>query len=176
MKRQALWLLILLVGQAHAEQGCSPGFFPGGAAPNGPTCVPIPGYGTTNNTTSGATKSGAAAQPSWSNRYGAIAIDDSASEGGIGTSEKMSSQSTAKSAALASCRATGGGTGCKLKAIYKNGCGVIAWGDAHYSTAVGPSAEDASAAAIKDCSVHTSNCKVFYSACSLPERRWVDPR
>lgn len=174
MKCKVMWLMLFLVGGAHAEQGCAPGFYPGGTVPNGAICVPIPGYGTTNNTTSGATGGGTFTLPGWANRFGAIAIDDSAKQGGIGTIEGMPSKGKAKSAALAQCRATGGGAGCKVKSQYRNGCGAIAWGDAHYSTATGPNLEAASALAVEDCEKHTSNCKIFYADCSLPERKWTD--
>lgn len=170
MKQKYLLVLGLLAsGGATAEQGCAPGFFPGGTQPNGPVCVPIPGYGTTNNTS--------APQPStpevrWADRWGAIAIDDAARKGGIGTVVGMSNKRDAKQAALARCHEDGGGRGCEVKATFRNGCGVVAWGDAHYTTAVSVDIPGASELAMKSCGRKTSNCEVFYADCSHPERIW----
>ena len=85
---------------------------------------------------------------------------------------RLPSKGKARAAALAQCRATGGGARCKVKAQYRNGCGAIAWGDTRYSTATGHDKETATSLAIEDCGKYTSNCKVYYGDCSLPERKW----
>lgn len=155
---------LLVCGWAHAEQGCAPGFFPGGTQPNGPVCVPIPGYGTTNATTS---SSAPAHVPEWATRWGAIAIDETNS--GVGVAAGMSSKRRAEKAAMKGCRAKGG-SACKINLIYQNQCAVIAWGDTQASVLGAATIQEASDVALEDCGKRTSNCRIYYADCSLPER------
>lgn len=49
LKRSCLFLCLLLrLGVAQAEQGCTDGLYPGGAGP-GQICIPMPGYGVGGN-------------------------------------------------------------------------------------------------------------------------------
>jgi hypothetical protein len=106
----------------------------------------------------------------WADRWGAIAIDDTVAEGGIGTVVGMPSKRKAEKAALAECRASGGGAGCKINLSYYNQCGVIAWGQ-NYATAMGASTiEEASEAAKQKCDEHTKDCQIYYAECSMAER------
>ena len=155
---------LLASGWAQAEQGCAPGFFPGGTQPNGPTCVPIPGYGTTNNTTPPSIST---PSPQWATRWGAIAIDETNS--GVGVSVSMSSKRKAEKAAMKECRAKGGSS-CRINLAYHNQCAVIAWGDTQASVLGASTIQEASAIAMEDCGKHTSNCRIYYADCSYAER------
>lgn len=164
IRKKLLVVLIFASTCAHAEQGCAPGFFPGGAQPNGQICIPIPGYGTTNNVSM--------TQPSipeehWAARWGAIAIDDRNSE--VGAAVDMHSKRQAEKAAIAQCQGKAGGE-CKVRLAYFNQCGVIAWGDTHYVTAGSATIAEASELALHRCGTASANCHIYYSACSYAER------
>lgn len=83
----------------------------------------------------------------------------------------MTSLSKAKKAALRACRDSGGGKHCKVGLSYSDRCVAYAMGD-DYSVGVArsPMPEKAYAIAIDSCAESTTNCKVTYSACSLPVR------
>ncbi|QNP40870.1 DUF4189 domain-containing protein [Lysobacter terrestris] len=122
-----LLMLLAFAGAALAEQGCASGFYPGGAQPGGQICVPIPGYGTTNNT-------GAEGSSVWANRWGAIAIGN----GVAGVSEGLPSRGKAKRTALDDCKA-GGGMDCKVIVAYVNQCVALATGSGDSSYGRAPS-------------------------------------
>lgn len=150
-------------GLAYAEQGCPAGLIPTGQAP-GPICVPMPGYGIGGASPVQQQPRG----PRWSDRYGAIAADYA--HGKFGTASNMSSNRKAVDSALAERRAKGGvAEECK-KGLHSwaNGCGAVVWGDQYAVTRSAASEEQASAAALKECGENTSDCRVYYSACSLP--------
>ena len=108
--------------------------------------------------------------PAWETRWGAIAIDPKASTGGIGLASDMMTRRAAEKAALKMCRRNGGSKTCRIELYYDNQCGVIAWGDAYYSTANSESLQTASQLALEGCAEHTGHCKVFYANCSYPVR------
>ena len=152
-------VLVLFSFGIKAEQGCAPGFFPGGNQPGGPTCIPIPGYGTTNNTTD---SSGAV----WANRWGAIAFGGDVA----GVSEGLPNRRKAKKAALEDCE-SGGGLNCKVVMTYFNQCAAVATGPGNGSYGQAPSLKVAEDLAMKEWSARSSgSCRVLYSACSMPER------
>jgi hypothetical protein len=166
METRALpWLLLVICGVARAEQGCAPGFFPGGAQPGGPTCVPIPGYGTTNNV------AGPNSRPVWANRWGAVALG----EGGDGISvagvaEGLPSRGKAKRSAIADCK-VGGGQKCEVFVSYTNQCITLATGPGYTTSAMAGSIREAESVALSKCSANSSGvCRVLYQACSLPEQ------
>ena len=162
MKR--ILLIVVLAGlgcsnAAFAEGNCPPGQYPiGGGGAVG--CAPMPA-GTSDLAPSG---------PRWADRWGAISIDGTAKEGGIGTVNGYPSKRSAEKAALAQCRASGGTKACKVNLSYYNQCGVIAWGDSYLTTQGGPTVEVASKIGLANCNQKTSNCTIYYSGCSLPER------
>lgn len=156
------WLLLALGSvawiPAHAEQGCSDGFYPGGTQPGGQTCVPIPGYGT----------SGGGETPSeqWQSRWGAIATDPS---GKTGIAGNALTKKAAEKAAVSQCQ-TKGGADCKVKLSYRNACGVLAWGGGFMATASAETLGEASEMALKGCSKDSLECEVFFSDCSYAQR------
>jgi hypothetical protein len=112
-----------------------------------------------------APQSTAPSGPRWAMRWGAIAYGG----GGFGASTDMASVAKAKKAALRACRDSGGGKNCKVALAYSDQCAAYAIGD-DYSVGVArsPIPQEAHTLAITSCAESTSNCKVTYSACSLP--------
>lgn len=167
MHVKVLVFLILLLsgGPARAEQGCAPGFFPGGAQPGGPICVPIPGYGTTNNTT----EPGGAAV--WAHRWGAVAFGDGSDGIAVtGVAAGLPSRGKAKKVALNDCK-SGGGQNCEVVVAYTNQCITVATGSDHTSYASAASLREAEGIAMSKCTRGASGtCSVLYQACSLPEQ------
>lgn len=162
MEKVGLFLLALGVfasGTAGAEQGCSDGFYPGGAQPGGQVCVPIPGYGTSG----GADQ---APVEQWRPRWGAIATDPS---GKTGIAGNASSKAKAERAALSQCKDKGGAS-CKVQISYRNSCGVLAWGSGYLAVASADTLSEASQLALGNCSKDSPECEVFFSDCSYAER------
>lgn len=161
------WLLVgtlLLAGHAaHAEGNCPQGYYPIGAPQGqaGPqSCAPIPGY---NNNPEQPQP--LRPPPQWESRWMAIATD--AVKGSLGTSINMSNQNDAEHAAIARCQAKGG-TQCKIDVSEGNGCAAMVVGDTGYNVQGAATLIEATELAMKTCTSATSNCHVYYSACSLP--------
>lgn len=161
------WLLsgLLLLGNVvHAEGGCPPGLIPStGTDIN--SCVPIPPgyYGNQQQKPPQPTSP----PPQWADQWMAIATDGTS--GSLGTANNISSRSGAERLALADCRAKGGAR-CKVDVSYGNGCAAMVVGDTGYNVHGAASLDEATKLAIKTCTDATSNCRVYYAACSLPVR------
>lgn len=158
-------LLFALSNQSIAENGCPDGMTPfqNGNDPT-PKCYPIQGG---QNTTP------APPRGHWQTRWGAIAIGSTATGGGVGVSTDMLTKRQAEKAAVSQCMATGGGGLCKKYVLrYYNQCAVIAWGDTSPVVQGAETIEIASQIAMQKCSARTTNCKIWYSACSPPV--WVE--
>lgn len=165
--RSYRWLLagiLLLAGrEVHAEGNCPPGYYPIGAplGQGGPqSCAPIPEY----NNNQGQPQA-RRPPPQWESRWMAIATD--AVKGSLGTSINMSSQNEAEQAAIVDCQAKGG-TQCKIDVSYGNGCAAMVVGDTGYNVHGAATLAEATGLAMKTCTAATSNCHVYYSACSPP--------
>ena len=158
-------MLFLFSASTKAEQGCAPGFYPGGSQPGGAICVPIPGYGTTNNTT--ATGGGAV----WANRWGAVALGDGSDGVAVaGVAEGLPSRGKAKRVALNDCK-SGGGQNCEVIVAYTNQCVTLATGPGYTSYGHAASIREAEGIAMGKCARESSGaCAVLYRACSLPEQ------
>jgi hypothetical protein len=158
-----IWLLKSLfllscISAAYAEGGCPPGQYPQ-QGQGWQTCVPIPG---------GATgQSNAPAPERWIDNWQAIATD--ANKGALGTSVGEPTAAKAESLALGDCRAKGG-IACDIQVSYRNGCVAMVVGDKRMATRGAPTKDSAERQALTKCSEEDTNCHVFYSACSLPER------
>lgn len=145
-----------------AEGGnCPPGYFPtGGGGAVG--CAPIPNYNLP-----GAQQHPPDPGPTWQTRWGAIAIDGQNSRfAGV---EGFSTSSKAKKAAIKLCRSNGGKK-CKILLNYYNQCGALAWGQQGAIASGGPVLEEVMKQSVAACSEKTSNCQVYYSGCSYPEK------
>jgi Domain of unknown function (DUF4189) len=158
LKVSLLFGLLALSSYAFAEGNCPDGMVPiGGGDVVG--CMPIQ-----NNQNSPP------AQPRgrWVDRWGAIAIGSTANGGGVGVSTGMLTKRQAEKAAVSQCKANGGGAECKDYVLrYRNQCAVIAWGDNSYMMQGAETIQVASKIALDKCSLKTTNCKIWYSDCSL---------
>ena len=104
----------------------------------------------------------------WETRWGAIATDDT--KGIVGAVKNAKSKRTANKAAIQQCKSNGGGKNCEVTLSYYNQCSAIAWGDTSRGAAGRSGADSAIKAALEVCSKRTTNCKIVYTGCSLPER------
>ncbi|WP_431123614.1 DUF4189 domain-containing protein [Variovorax paradoxus] len=155
-----LWLLC--ASAVHAEGGfCPPGTIDhnnGRAAAI--VCSPIPGYGQQQ-----------APQPppqQWERRWGAIATD--IPKGIVEAITDKSSKREAEQAAMANCAAKSGSP-CKLEIAYDNECVAMAAGSRAIGINTGDTKNAAIQRAMRSCnSVSTPDCRIYYSACSLPVR------
>ncbi len=165
-----IFSLLCFGGWVHAEQGCPPGFtLNASGTPGGPMCVPISGYGTTNNSMS-AISSG----PRWQLTWGAIALDTTT--GDFGETVGHFSRGKAKREALTRCSRLGS-KNCKLALAFKNQCVVIAWSSTK-GTPVGgativqggPSIEVARQIAIPACQSRRGGgeCMIVHTDCTPP--------
>ncbi|WP_446652316.1 DUF4189 domain-containing protein [Blastomonas sp.] len=105
-------------------------------------------------------------QPQWESRWGAVAT----ANGAFGYSHSWASEDQAVNEALAQCSRDAGGATCMLKQSYHDQCIALAWGQRGSNTVSAPYVEQAEQLAVENCSKRTTNCKIFYSGCSLPER------
>jgi Domain of unknown function (DUF4189) len=142
--------------ELSAEGNCPPGYYQTGAT-DYVGCAPLPGQGGTAPPDPG---------PEWATRWGAIAT----ANGAFGTANNLSSARKAEKTALNRCKANGG-KDCKINLSFGNQCAALAWGTA--SNYVEPAADIllAENGALKSCGEVTQDCKIFYSACSYPERK-----
>ena len=160
-----------LIGEVKAEHGCPQGHYPS-SQPNGPVCMPIPGY-----TGPAARPIQQASEPVWETRWGAIAIPtrlkEETSELGegiknLGVARRKSSESLAEQRAMQDCQLQG--DECRLMLTYRDQCGVVVWGDSQVAFASARTIDQAEEIAMKDCTQYSANCKLRYYDCSYPAR------
>lgn len=169
MKYSSVLLLLLATllfcgRAAHAEGNCPDGYYTiGGGSPGAPVgCAPIPGYD------QGQQGQQQPAPPQWASKFGAIA--SYIPKGILGYSTNMASRSQAEQAAIADCKAQGG-TECQIETWYSNGCAALIVGHPGYVVNTAPTTEQAVSVAMTACTnAGNTNCRVHYSACSLPQR------
>jgi hypothetical protein len=156
-------LLFFSGGAVHAEGECPPGMFPTNpSGTQGPVgCAPIPGY----NQQQQAQPQQQAPPPQWIDNWGAIATDGPG--GHLGTAVNMVSRKVAEQSALIDCHAKGGAN-CKIETWYGNGCAAMVVGDSGHNSSHAATKDEAIQISMKTCSAATTNCHVYYSACSLP--------
>lgn len=149
-----------MVPPTYAEGRCPDGYFPVGGGNNGwEGCAPMDG-GSGNNQISPPNPG-----PLWQTRWGAIAADGNT--GAFGVSNDVPSKRQAEKKATAMCKAKGGKK-CRLSSVFYNQCAALAWGDASYTTFRSPEIDDAKISAVEHCEKRTTNCRIYYSACSYP--------
>jgi len=158
-------LLMLCSGNAIAEGRCPDGYYPTGGADVGwYGCAPMDPVQSSDDA---EPNSGGDVDDSvWETRWGAIATAD----GAFGVANGMTSKRHAESQAMSDCKARSNGKPCKLKTAFYDQCAALAWGDEVNITFRSPDLQDAEQSAVQACSKHTSNCQVYYSACSYPKR------
>lgn len=158
-----VFVLLLFSGISHAEGNCPEGYYPiGGGGSQG--CAPAPSY----NRQQGQQQSQKEApSPRWVDRWGAIATDSAKKL--LGTASDMNSRSEAENKAITDCQ-NKGGTQCKLQNSYGNACVAMISGDNIFNVGSAENMDRAVQLGIAQCSASDTNCRVFYSACSMPER------
>lgn len=156
----AFLLALQPFGIAFAEGGCPPGQYPQ-QGQGWQTCVPIPGY------SEGSSNTPPPLQEQWASQWLAIATDTP--KGILGTSTNRQTAQDAESAAMLDCHAKGGSS-CEVQISYANGCAAMVVGDKLMNTKGGSSKDSAEQKALSKCQEEDKNCRVYYSACSLPKR------
>jgi hypothetical protein len=111
--------------------------------------------------------SGPALAPVWQNKWGAIALDKDS--GDAGTIIGRDTKENAVHDAMSDCEARGA-SGCRVVLTYYNQCAAIAWSDNAYGVSGGETVQLAESGALGTCIKKGTNCKIVYSACSLPQR------
>ena len=159
--------LLVLDRPARAENGCPSGYEPWKIPPTSTSdCMAIPDYGQGE-----PAETPTAPEPVWADRWGAIAIGSTESGGGVGVSVDAKSQRAAERAAIDECVTSGGGATCKSEYFsYNNQCAVIAWGNGSYVVQSADTIDLAASIGLARCNQRTSDCRIFYSGCSLPAR------
>lgn len=162
-----LWATLAPLGTAHAQYVCMPGTHSTTGAwevPNASFCAPDESQGD-DRESRGTNDASPPPEPVWETRWGAIATG----EGSFGTAVSYPSEQAARSRATLECQAQSNGKPCRVKLAFYNQCAALAGGDTG-SIAFGSATEErAKNLAVTNCSKHTSNCRVIYSGCSLPE-------
>jgi hypothetical protein len=148
---------------AHAENGCPSGMIPYSGTDTS-SCGPIPpGYYQNNQ--------GQRTPPiRWISKWGALATDTDTGFGSVGVAANFYSKGEAESEALSDCKARGG-VNCKLQNWYSNGCVAMIMGKTGFNVGSKSTLNETIESGMKICKdAGDSNCHVYYSACSLPER------
>ena len=157
-KKSALIAVVFAFSAAvHAEGGCPAGMIPHSGT-SATSCAPIP--------------QGPQGQPAapiqWASRWGAIASDGQL--GVVGAVTGLESKNEARNAAIAECGSRGGHD-CKVETTYRNQCLVVVSGNAKSNNVTAASIERATQIGMESCGKRgDSNCRVYYSGCSLPVR------
>jgi hypothetical protein len=158
--------LLGVSGFAWAEGGCPSGMIPYRGTDIS-SCGPIPaGYYSDSDSDDDVPQS-VASPARWMTTWGAIAAD--AASASLGTVVGMPSEQEARRAALAQCRAKGGEK-CEVDLAYHNQCAVMILGSKTYNTASAQTIERATLLGMKTCNADDTNCRVYYSDCSLARR------
>ncbi len=158
--------LILLSSAVEAEGNCPPGYYSigapqGQAGPQG--CAPIPRDGSSQQQPQIRSP-----VPQWEDHWGAIAT--ALPMGVLGVANNFTSQSGAEQAAVADCQSKGAST-CKIDLSYRNQCVAMIVGHPGYNVTPGANIEGAVRTGLKTCvDAGDTNCHVYFSACSLPQR------
>jgi len=160
-----LFGLFLIAGALHAQQP-------------GVDCAPIQGQGWSGCAPINPSQPSAQGQQPqvpqapperWQDHWGAIATD--AARGVLGTAANMPNELSAKQAALSDCMSKGG-SNCVLEIQpYRNSCGVLVTSGTSHVVTSNTSLDQAIQEGMKTCTKTShANCRVYYSACSLPVR------
>lgn len=156
--------VLLLVGLAympaiHAQ--CTTGVDTGGE------CIPpedLPGAQQDNQ----AVRQPQQPRAVWADRWGAIAIDNGTSS--VGVSENQTSKSAASAEALQRCASKSNSQHCEVQLAYYNQCSALAWGTKYSGIGHAQTQTQAQSEALQGCAKGATDCKIVYSACSLPVR------
>lgn len=163
MKLSVSALIATLFAAPIAWSQCAPGVAPAG----NPGCIPQDRpespyfHGNPDQLGSSAPTPTAV----WANRWGAIVADTKNGKTGVSTAQ--ASRNAATRLAMNECNKHGG-LRCELILAYHDQCAAVAYGSGLMGYAGSPTEMEAKQLALKKCA--NTECKVVYSACSLPER------
>lgn len=88
----------------------------------------------------------------------------------MGVAVDKRSKADASRSAVEDCQRQGG-VNCEIEAAYDNQCVAVITGNGAHNTPIAPALDQAIATGIKTCrDGGLANCRVYYSACSLPVR------
>ena len=157
-RRVSIAWLITACSAAYAQCG---GINTGGGNCTPPNAPGMPGYVGDNAPN--------AAQPpaAYITQWGAIVLDDGGA--GAGTVTGRSTERAAEKDALDDC-ASKGGRSCRVALTYDNECAAVAWTPGSYFLSSAPKTRDAEGDAMVKCNAKAADCKIVYSACSLPRK------
>ncbi len=160
--------LALWAPKALAEGNCPPGYFPiGGGTGGWEGCAPMGPMPAPQNNNQQSSPPTSTMKRRWASRWGAIATTN----GAFGYSVEMKSEESAKNSAIADCESKSNGQPCKVRFAYRDQCAALVWGDQGNIAAGSPDPSDAEKLALTACADRKmTNCKVYYSACSYPDR------
>ncbi|WP_213947925.1 DUF4189 domain-containing protein [Luteibacter sp. dw_328] len=149
----------ILLNVANAEGGCPPGQYPQ-QGQGWQTCVPIPNA-SSNNGASQITH----VPSTWRDQWQAVATDTP--HGVLGKSIDKISGPEAEAAAMSDCR-TKGGVDCRIEISISNGCVAMVVGSKFMNVKASENQNEAKKLAMSQCQSDDTNCRVYYSECSLP--------
>lgn len=161
MRIESLLMIVMFVLSGSAlAQSCPPGIpqgAPGCIPPDNPASPMYPDYSPQTATP----------RVIWADRWGAIATDPITAS--LGAVIGMTSKRRAEKAALTECESKGG-EACSVDLSYFNQCAVMILGDREYRMQSAATIEEAAQVGIDKCNQEDSNCRVYYSGCSMAER------
>jgi len=157
---RCLWLLLGVFVSFAAHADCPPGSYLV-SNPTNTYCLPGPNYRAPQQ---------APQQPvaQWERRWGAVAIDSPKAVMGVAADKQ--SKREASQAAASDCERQGGAH-CEIEAVYDNQCVAVITSNDSHNTPTALTVDQAVATGMKTCrDAGRTNCRVYYSACSLPVR------
>lgn len=156
----SLLTLLFVSADLRAENGCPSGMIPYSGTDLS-SCGPIPpGYYQNGERST-------APPMRWVSTWGSIATD--AEAGSVGTITGARSKEDAEDLAITDCRSKGGSQ-CKIQVAYDNECAAMVVGNKVFNVATDPSLNEAVRIATNTCQKDDTNCHIYYSACSPPQR------
>lgn len=161
----AIFGLVLSAYSTQAWSQCAPGVPSAG----NPGCIPVdrPESPYFHGNPDQLRNQKQAEDQVWSDRWGALVIDNDTGEAGLVANRN--SKSEAIDDAMAACRKNGS-QNCRLRIYYYNQCAAVAWGSGYNDVARAPTQEKAESNAMKECKKGADDCVIAYSECSLPVR------
>lgn len=156
----ALIFLLCIASDIHAQAACPPGTVPYGSGSGQEMCGP-------DESQSETPQQNLPPTPLWKDEWMALAADPARSVLGVATYKSTAEE--AKRAAMADCKAKGG-VDCKIENAIRNGCAAFVTGSKGYNLNGGSTIDEAIDKGMAVCQSESSNCKIYYSGCSLPVR------
>lgn len=159
------WLLcvtLLLTGhKVNAQAACPPGMIPYSTGSDNSACGPD------DSQQQAPARQQLPPRQRWEDRWGAIATDGPG--GSFGASTNMLSRNSAENRALVECHSKKMNV-CSIELWYRDACAAMVIGDNRHTSNYAPTESEAVQIGMQKCNAVDTNCHVYYSACSLPQR------